>query len=1623
MARQWHPYWARYCLVLFGSFLFLAILQRPNSDKAYSWATHAASTRGLTYGTSRSDIHSQESDMNSPSVLQDIQQHNVEESVYSHSDKAYQRREVRDVIEEGEEESPPVNSWISNSGILSYQLTVASTICDSGSLQMQGPAWNGTFESNSPDGIYPSQNRTCTWTLQAISNATGPDSSGKNVIPYVIAVSFSGPIQLVCGLDYLTLYDGADTTAPVLARLCGNTTPTIYSTGSQLTAVFSSQAESPGSYGFTATWASVDTAGFKDFTPRSQHAMAYDPDKDMVYIMGGTSLRYRYMWDLLTYTFATNKWNKIILNSRSPDPRYGHYAFVYDSDLYIYGGVTGIGGNTEVWKFNGKAWTLLPANLDQIPVGRSGSACAVVTNNSSAKLYVFGGLDPGGVTSRDLNAYDLNTGVWSKFNYQNSVGLSGASAIYHQATDSIYFFGGMVNETTRNVITYQYRIIQDQWYALAPRVDPFTATPVINGNGTLDPSEYFNVTTSDSDDEDGDDIVSSPYTILEYFPPVMYDPLTTVWTPAGLMGYDSVVMYGGMRPFGPGVDENDQACFSKSFSIYDLSCQKWTSFDIADSDSVINSRANHTMALRPPGSPGGSKTAWTAYIFGGFDGVDHADMLNFTLNVVDPTPAVTNNCRALRWCSLYDDCQNCNPSYCSYVKGLCLFDTDKAKNGDYLLGSATDVPRNGTIQSLIRERPDLASHVLTPQNCPARTILNLANPYSETMQPGQEMTFKIYVDAHDLDIQFEIRTLPTSALNFKTLNVWEGFMNMYWRADHGLSDGTWDGVSEVSSPIPPDVATSDNITLRDYPVITATGGLNASELMNRWIKYEGLDGSELLSAKRENSSYIYFPASDPRRFSGNYVFSLTNYNPTALSFSVTVTLLDHPTPVNETTGGSFNMATLGFFMLGFVFAIVLLIFLARKVRQLIEDRDASHRAAEMELLEDEENNRNDGGVICRLGEGMLTKKPIYRIVVGVQDLEKYVSVISGNTLRHRMARADGSSSKSGHSNNDNDNDNDNSRNKSRSCSESSAVPQTTGREEYLVEQNRRPRARSDFIRDIGSTPLPLAIAEGLIASPSEHGSMSVSDLSGTIASTIGSDKAMNPNQAEDARVGCEEDASSQLTDQTLGKDKAKLGQDSDSNSENNVLRLNTQQGGLMRGWSLKSLGRTTSFRRNQSNYSCEEREALTGQESLEEDERASHSGSGFYDSEQEIVDLGALSAQKDLHKIQREQLEKHQGEVEEGVSDINWKRNPIKVQPLSIEPLPFHTGLVPRTGRNFRRYQKYLARRQRRQQLSKSLQDSEPARPDARAAEHGRSRMSNRAHIDNNGIRSTNLCRMGSKNHPTTSMSPSQRLPPKQVRASRSQGSLREVHRVASQMTMRTNPDSLGTKDPKPVRSKSLAVNEASARDRWFESKPEDDLEAGIELKQLVSSMKNTSHGSDGLPESPIVSSQNQQSQQQKENMQDQNPPSESAKRKVIKMRGHQEYEPGPMLAMNYLIVFPGDTGSRRVRQQGDFRRSKKTPVSATMKGQTGVDDNGGDSNAMVSLGPEDENDDTLYNTDLRLPPMAIGTIFVPDPVRWWAYDAKRVLDRQKFERQMKRMQRLKEREMRLQSPQPAKTR
>jgi hypothetical protein len=168
MARQWQLCCARHCLALFSFSLLLSILWHPLYIHAApsSLAKHAYSQEHSLFTTRPSN------------------------NLYRSGGSDLQRRDVvRDFPDDSDDDT-------STSGPLAITLLqpapIASTLCDSETSQSLGPGLNGTFASNSPDGVYPSQTRSCRWTIQAY-----PADSGHS--PHVIAINFTTPIQLVCG--------------------------------------------------------------------------------------------------------------------------------------------------------------------------------------------------------------------------------------------------------------------------------------------------------------------------------------------------------------------------------------------------------------------------------------------------------------------------------------------------------------------------------------------------------------------------------------------------------------------------------------------------------------------------------------------------------------------------------------------------------------------------------------------------------------------------------------------------------------------------------------------------------------------------------------------------------------------------------------------------------------------------------------------------------------------------------------------------------------------------------------------------------------------------------------------------------------------------------------------------------------------------------------------------------------------------------------------------------------------------------------------------------------------------------------------------------------------------------
>lgn len=922
---------------------------------------------------------------------------------------------------------------------------------------------------------------------------------------------------------------------------------------------------------------------------------------------------------------------------------------------------------------------------------------------------------------------------------------------------------------------------------------------------------------------------------------------------------------------------------------------------------------------------------------------------------------------ALNWCSKYDDCQSCNPHYCSYINGLCLFDTDKAKKpvssaAPILLGGSDDVPANGTLQDLLTQRPDLKSQVVKVEDC--RSIgVNTMTPYPGIIAAGNTLYFKTYIDEPDRDIQFDINTNPNEALVFRSLNVWEGFMNMYWRADHSLSDGTWDDSQQASTIPPDDLPANKNPLDWDQPVLTTSGIMNVTELMRRWTKYSGLDGSPSQSALQGLSTQgIYFLAGDPRRFSGYYVYSITNPTDIPITMTLTVNILNIPEVRNDDKGSQLDLATLGFFMVGFILGVFLLIILGRKLRRVIAERDeAQWAAAELRMLEEEaaederrgalgsQTNITLGGGRGGVDQDGVEKKPMYRIVVGVQEEKEALwraltpSESVPSTLRQRAVRKNESSplarpdSTAPHT-----------------VTSQTGIPSHGGDDEDVFDAQAGARRKSDFIRDLGSSP------------PSSGGPHRFLGSSPAIRSEPLVNEIQRRHTSSE-RVRTES-----------------LNYNGDTSSGNGSGTLSDLQRGLSLGGRLKGSASLKRFL-DHSRIRPEEKEVLTqvSQEATEDSP-----GDVFSGSETEQLPLSNLHRHESQRRsMVRTELDLPMSLVPKGILPRRRVRNPIMVQPISVEPLPFHGGLVPNTRQQYRRYRRSLQRRQQRDHQAQEQEAQQRQQP------------------------RTPVSRSGSSSRPSFSVarSFSRRRELQSRLSTRSQGSLKEALRAASRTALRSTG---GTATPGtvmemvPLGGSSNNNYQENANSRWQD---EDD------------DPTTSNAGTAGLYDE---------------------------RQSPFRTRGPQKYEAGPLLALNVLIVFPGDAGTREVLRVGSEeeeddidknvarsvgedeadRRSQNTlynnniiaevtststspspsPGSTSGHSSHASSDSRSSSstgaNTSVTTSLSKTSDASMDDTEQRLPPMAIGTVFVPDPVRWWAYKAQQQVDRRRIQRELRRI-------------------
>eukprot|EP01120_Amphizonella_sp_Union-15-10_P008423 TRINITY_DN3027_c0_g1_i1.p1 TRINITY_DN3027_c0_g1~~TRINITY_DN3027_c0_g1_i1.p1 ORF type:complete len:314 (-),score=47.79 TRINITY_DN3027_c0_g1_i1:37-978(-) len=147
-------------------------------------------------------------------------------------------------------------------------------------------------------------------------------------------------------------------------------------------------------------------------TPRSYHTSSIVVDDEYIFIFGGDGVS-QPIQNLHYVHLANWTWSRVDAYGDLPDPRKRHSMVYYDYKLWVFGGFC-LRTNQHLTDLNvydiGKEeWTTVKQK-GPIPEKRAGHG-AVVDDD---KMYVWGGIGPGGDDWNLLHYYNMDEGVWMK---------------------------------------------------------------------------------------------------------------------------------------------------------------------------------------------------------------------------------------------------------------------------------------------------------------------------------------------------------------------------------------------------------------------------------------------------------------------------------------------------------------------------------------------------------------------------------------------------------------------------------------------------------------------------------------------------------------------------------------------------------------------------------------------------------------------------------------------------------------------------------------------------------------------------------------------------------------------------------------------------------------------------------------------------------------------------------------------------------------------------------------------------------------------------------------------------------------------------------------------------------
>jgi N-acetylneuraminic acid mutarotase len=182
---------------------------------------------------------------------------------------------------------------------------------------------------------------------------------------------------------------------------------------------------------------------------RSDAAIAYDPEHDVVVLTDGYLRDDSHPQDTWVYDFETNNWNQMD-PEESPLPQYGHH-MIYDTQnrmLVMYGGHWSIpdtsthGYSDGVWTYDYPTDTWTKIDEATTPPARYWHTLAY--DGDSGKMVIFGGSTANYDTGDDTWLFDASTNTWESIETDETPpGRANSAMAYHQADGKIILFGGL----------------------------------------------------------------------------------------------------------------------------------------------------------------------------------------------------------------------------------------------------------------------------------------------------------------------------------------------------------------------------------------------------------------------------------------------------------------------------------------------------------------------------------------------------------------------------------------------------------------------------------------------------------------------------------------------------------------------------------------------------------------------------------------------------------------------------------------------------------------------------------------------------------------------------------------------------------------------------------------------------------------------------------------------------------------------------------------------------------------------------------------------------------------------------------------------------------------------------